>query len=159
MSHTSETRARVSIRESALITISEEMTRSPDGLETGGILLGFDHPDRMIVSQAGEPGPNAVRSKHRFLRDLAYAQELAGDAWASEGSQWIGEWHSHPDGQVEPSPADLESYLRHLSDADLVFARFLSIIAIPTPAGAVAAAWIVDAESCVLASIEISEEE
>ncbi|MCB8046019.1 Mov34/MPN/PAD-1 family protein [Microbacterium oxydans] len=42
-------------------------------------------------------------------------------AWHVDGSQWVGEWHTHPTGPMTPSDRDLASYYAHLSDAELGF--------------------------------------
>lgn len=118
----------ISITDSALATIAVESTRSADGLETGGILLGCESANAIQIRHAGDPGPNAHRAPQNFLRDLLHAQQLAHEAWTRDGSQWIGEWHTHPSGDLTPSELDLHSYLRHLHDPDLQLDHFVAII-------------------------------
>lgn len=132
-----------------LTFIACEAVRSHDGLETGGILLGTDDSkEDIVVRRAGGPGPKARRESHRFLRDLAHAQRLADLAWKEDQSQWIGEWHTHPAGDLTPSDYDLEAYVRHLHDPELGFSRFISIIVGLSPTGeAKSVAWIIDRES------------
>lgn len=121
----------VTLSSGALAVISAEASASADGLETGGILLGHDDGDSMYVTVAGGPGARAARERHRFLRDLGHAQRLADDAYDSDGSVWVGEWHTHPDGPPEPSEVDLSTYATHLADDRLGFDRFLSLIVLP----------------------------
>jgi len=98
-----------------------------------------------MISRAGGPGPRAHRGKHAFLRDLAYARQLADAAWREEGTQWVGEWHTHPSGDLIPSELDLRSYLRHLHDAELRLDRFVAVIVGLTPeAGVTAATWLIE---------------
>lgn len=118
----------ISITDSALSTIAVESRRSTDGLETGGILLGSESANAIQIRHAGDPGPNAHRAPQNFLRDLQHAQQLAQEAWTRDGSQWIGEWHTHPSGDLTPSDLDLHSYLRHLHDPDLQLDHFVAII-------------------------------
>lgn len=126
----------ISITVQALQTISTEALRSSIGLETGGILLGTDSPEYgPMVLMAGLPGPNAIHRPQFFSRDTEYAQRLANDAWTRSGAQWIGEWHTHPGGQPSPSAADLYSYAGHLTDSELSFDRFVSLIVTSSPAG------------------------
>lgn len=150
--------ARVSIHRRALNLIADEATRNLDGLETGGILLGRDEGDQLVVFHSGGPGPQAVRQPARFLRDLAYARTVAESAWDLDRSQWIGEWHTHPNGDVHPSPTDLRSYFGHLADPDLGFVRFLAVIVTVSAEGVVAAAWLVYAGTCYSAAIDVIEE-
>jgi len=137
----------VHIAPTALHTIAREALRSRDGLETGGILLGPD-TSTILISRAGDPGPRAHRTEHSFLRDLAHAQSLASAAWDEDGHQWIGEWHTHPTGDLRPSALDLHSYLQHLHDPELHLDRFVAIIVGLTPdAGITAAAWLIERDS------------
>lgn len=120
----------IKVTATALQVISVEAMASLDGAETGGILLGGSSSDGsgIVVRHAGGPGRNALRTPTRFDRDLRHAQRLAEYAWQADGSQWIGEWHTHPAGPLMPSDRDLSSYYAHLSDVELGFRQFISII-------------------------------
>jgi len=115
---------------SAKAVRSIKCTVERDGLdrETGGALFGFDDEAHIVVSEAGDPGPQAVRGRRFFMRDLAYTRTLAAEVYASTGAQWLGEWHLHPEGLNEPSLVDLRTYIGHLRDPELRFVRFLSAI-------------------------------
>lgn len=108
-----------------------EARRSTDGKETGGILLGFEawEDRRCWVTQIGDPGPQAERSATRFCRDLKHAERLAESAYAIDGSQWIGDWHTHPGGPPRLSATDLKSYREVLAESDLE--AFLAILLLP----------------------------
>lgn len=137
----------VRIAQKVLTLIAREATRSRDGLETGGILLGTDDFNEIVIRHAGGPGPGAHRESHRFLRDLAHAQQIAEAAWKEDQSQWIGEWHTHPSGELAPSDFDLDSYSRHLRDPELGFDRFVAmIVGVPPTGEATSIVWIVDHE-------------
>ena len=129
----SHLRGAVIVRLSAAAAglIEAEAPASADGRETGGILLGHDLGDRFAVTVAGDPGPHAVREADRFLRDLSHAEALSDAAYDTDGSVWLGEWHTHPGGPVVPSPTDLATYLDLLADEDLGFRRVLSLIVTP----------------------------
>jgi integrative and conjugative element protein (TIGR02256 family) len=125
----------VSVLPEAEQQIRKLAAESEDGRETGGILLGRG-PDAnkvITVERAGEPGPEAERRPDYFLRDLAYARELAGAAWEEAEAVWVGEWHTHPTGPPMPSARDLVTYAALLADPDLSFGMFVSIIVIPDP--------------------------
>jgi integrative and conjugative element protein (TIGR02256 family) len=143
--------------------INGHAVESADGNETGGILLGHDLGDTLVVTVAGGPGPNAVRTPYRFNRDLAYSQALADDAYARDGSVWIGEWHTHPKGQASPSQVDLSTYLAHLATPDLGFTRFLSFIALPCPAHGWSEVnivpWLIEPSSATVVPLRIELEE
>lgn len=120
----------IRIAAEALQTIRSEAQRSVDGRETGGILLGYDSSGtaETLVMQAGGPGPKAERRPDFFLRDREYADRLADDAWLATRSRWIGDWHTHPTALTSPSRLDLASYATLLSDTELGFASFISLI-------------------------------
>lgn len=105
---------------------------SVDGRETGGILLGHG-PDTggiIWVRHVGDPGLAAERRAEFFLRDLRHSRELAARAWLADGSEWVGEWHTHPAGGPQPSARDLQTYATILA-ATPSFQVLLSIIVTP----------------------------
>ncbi|MFI6675233.1 Mov34/MPN/PAD-1 family protein [Kribbella sp. NPDC050470] len=134
----------VSITATALNVIAREARQSRDGLETGGILLGHDFGQRVEIRHAGDAGPDARRGTHTFDRDLAHATALAEAAWTHDRSQWLGEWHTHPNQEPVPSPRDLTSYLQHLNDPELDFTQFISIIVTEHEGTISAVTWLVD---------------
>lgn len=90
--------------------IEQETLSSPDA-ETGGILIGYVDGDCALVLRATGPGPNAVRTKTIFRRDVPFVQAELDKAAAELGAQglYIGEWHSHLSTDTRPSPTDVES--------------------------------------------------
>jgi integrative and conjugative element protein (TIGR02256 family) len=105
---------------------------SHDGRETGGILLGHG-PDReglIEIAHVGDPGPGAERRSDFFLRDLHHSRRLAARAWLADGSDWIGEWHTHPTGGPQPSQRDLRTYARILTSTPALEV-FLALILTP----------------------------
>ncbi len=115
----------------AVQAIRRESLASSDGNETGGILLGHDNGATLMITAAGDPGPDAKRSQTAFTRDVAHAQALADTAYEYDCSLWIGEWHTHPRGPTAPSMTDLATYMSLLSDPRLGFARVLSVLVTP----------------------------
>lgn len=106
---------------------------SEDGRETGGILLGRGPTEDgvVLVEIAGDAGPRADRRPDYFLRDLSHARDLAAEAWRKTQAVWVGEWHTHPRGEREPSTSDLVTYIRLLGASELEFEVFVSIIVVP----------------------------
>ena len=151
----------VLITRSALEAIVNESARRTDNIETGGILLGWAAHSRHPISirWAGGPGPNALHEARRFLRDREFAQQLADEAWNNDRSVWLGEWHTHPYGGHAPSGLDLQSYLQHLSDPDLGFDVFLSLIALPLEDHSLAViTWLITRSTLTAAQLTIAPE-
>lgn len=149
---------RLTLAAAAWRTIAHEIAATDDGLETGGILLGHDNNGKVRITVAGAPGPSAVREPMRFLRDLDFSQRLADRAWRTDQSQWLGEWHSHPTSVPVPSSVDLGSYAKHLSDAELSFGRFISIIVGVVAQRSAVAAWVVTPDAALLVPFDIEED-
>lgn len=151
----------VDMSAAAAQSIALEAQASRDGTETGGILLGHDDGATMTVTVAGGPGPRALRTERRFKRDLVHAQQLADDRYEVDGSVWIGEWHTHPRGPVDPSEVDLNTYVSHIADESLGFERFLSLIVLPCSEHGwehvTVAAWVVDDAAVELAELRTEE--
>ncbi|WP_312002358.1 Mov34/MPN/PAD-1 family protein [Bradyrhizobium hereditatis] len=78
-----------------------ECARDLSPLENGGILLGWrSGEDRIIVDLRG-PGPLALHGRHCFLPEASGAD-----------LDYLGDWHSHPDGVAEMSDLDSATLLR-----------------------------------------------
>jgi len=125
----------VTITDTALTAMTGFARNAAGGRETGGILLGrhrsqADQP--VDVVHAGDAGPRAVRRADFFRRDVAHAQALADLAYVTDGSVWLGEWHTHATGPA-PSARDLASYHLLLADPELDFHLLLAVIALPDP--------------------------
>lgn len=78
--------------------------------ETGGVLIGHQTTDAILVTYATGPGPNAIHGRSRFRRDGTFTQGEVDRLFAeSEGREdYEGEWHSHP-ASIGPSPKDRAS--------------------------------------------------
>jgi proteasome lid subunit RPN8/RPN11 len=132
---------RVEIAPAAKVAIARAAGQSADGLETGGILLGHDLDvgDVVAVSLATGPGPRAVLRADYFSRDLGFAARVARLAYERDGLQWVGDWHTHPEGGLAPSDFDLANYAAQLDDSDLGFTAFVAVIVTPGADGGWAA--------------------
>lgn len=106
---------RVLIQHATCNALDNEMTRCADQREAGGILLGHLRGKDVEVVAWTTPGPSDLRSLFSFERSDPRHQEAADDAWiASRGTQtWVGEWHTHPRGDVVPSDIDLKTWTKH----------------------------------------------
>lgn len=166
-----EKRSHVQMSRGALRSIEAEVVRGGVLLETGGILLGRDAGGAgggPLVTVAGGPGPNAIRQPLRFSRDREHADQIAERAWQDHQAVWLGEWHTHPGGSPAPSEIDMTSYGRHLSDPELGFDRFVSIIiALPADGAepaetharqAVLVAWLIERDGAQPVELTITKE-
>ncbi|GAB3879629.1 hypothetical protein GCM10028824_43360 [Hymenobacter segetis] len=103
-------RMRVLI-EPAALDFMRQLTLATPGVETGGILIGKISAGLVHVQYASPPGPGAVRTPMRFERDVESCQQFL-NGYAAQGLLYLGEWHSHPDENNNPSTTDLTSLAR-----------------------------------------------
>ena len=84
--------------------------------ETGGLLLGWTSTSDIVITHTIGPGPGAEHQPTGFTpdRDWQYAQ--IDELYAESGRtlQYLGDWHTHPDGLPRPSALDV-SLLRKIA--------------------------------------------
>lgn len=105
----------VKIEKRAIALIKQDILRH-EGVETGGILLGYrnDH-NCFIIMEAIDGGYNAVHKSNRFKYDYLYAKHLSQIISELYDPQLdvIGVWHTHVNVYNPPfSIADKEMHLR-----------------------------------------------
>jgi integrative and conjugative element protein (TIGR02256 family) len=85
-----------------------------NGVETGGVLVGFHDTvlRAAVVIGASGPGPKAHHGPTTFNRDREYCQEFLDQyAKATNGVvDFVGEWHKHREPDPSPSPVDTRTY-------------------------------------------------
>ncbi len=99
----------VVIDESALSFMKGLVLATP-GIETGGVLVGNiqDNGQCMNITHASGPGPTSKRTSVIFERDISFCQSFI-NTHAADGRIYLGEWHSHPTDNVQPSSTDIKS--------------------------------------------------
>ena len=101
--------------------LAEAEFRAP--LETGGILMGYftiplnQFRDLVITDLIG-PGPDAAHHRLSFEPDHDWQVLRLAEIYARSGrtAKYVGDWHTHPEGQPVPSIRDkntLELISRH----------------------------------------------
>lgn len=81
-------------------------------IETGGVLAGkIDENGNIIITKASGPGPNSTKTSSKFQKDIQYCQKFLDDLYIQSDKQiaYIGEWHSHPNNNNNPSGTDIKS--------------------------------------------------
>jgi len=80
--------------------------------EAGGILLGRRRGSHIEVVLATVPTQNDRRSTFRFQREAWGHAQVAAHAWVQTGgtTDYIGEWHTHPQREPVPSSIDREEW-------------------------------------------------
>ena len=108
-----------------------ETTRESPNVETGGILMGFDFESFHVnVTHASLPGPNAIQTPTKFIRDTSYCTEILNENYKLYGVDYIGEWHSHICQIRGMSCGDYITLGSILCDKDYDFKSFAVIVAV-----------------------------
>lgn len=151
-------RIRAVVQASAHAVIETVTRAETEGRETGGILLGHQYPDgHLLVTVAGDPGPDAYRTRTAFRRDPAHARDLARDGYVQDRSVWIGDWHTHPDGPAHPSAVDVRAYRQAMDEPDDSFDSFLSLVVIPANPRPLLFAWLITPEAVHPAGLWVAQ--
>jgi integrative and conjugative element protein (TIGR02256 family) len=78
--------------------------------ETGGILMGYwsSTEDQVVVTTATHPGPHAHHDIAEFIPDDEYQDREIERVYAESGRRhvYLGDWHTHPDGDAALSWKD-----------------------------------------------------
>lgn len=103
-------------------------------VESGGWLFAHDAPDAECVhlAYASGPGPEAEHGNGRVrLTDALKASLWLDDLSITSRLIRVGDWHSHPSDDPEPSDADLSAWQKNHRAADA--SQWVSLIVTPGP--------------------------
>jgi len=102
---------------------------SPNATEAGGVLLGrfILNSEDIVVDDITIPHKKDKRTRHCFIRNKHSHQLEILKRWKeSNGTcNYLGEWHTHPEPNPQPSSNDLKDWQRILKqtrfDAESLF--------------------------------------
>ena len=119
---------RVHFAKSAVAALMERRQLQTDAAEAGGIMLGRLIADSLdvVVDEVVGPLSQDKRSRFAFFRPRKQAQQIVDRAWAtSRGTRiFLGEWHTHPEDDPQPSPQDSRNW-RRICERAVVEQEFL----------------------------------
>lgn len=101
--------ARILIESTVLGQISQFRQAEHDKPESGGILLGYRREFHLHIVEATTPQRSDRRARFHFFRRDSHHQNLAVKRWkeSNQTIDYLGEWHTHPQGLPVPSQLDL----------------------------------------------------
>lgn len=84
------------------------LARSAFPNETGGVLVGYDAGNGLVVKAITGPGPNATHEPHGFEPDHEFQEKEVARLYAQSDRRhtYLGDWHSHPEGSSSLSAKD-----------------------------------------------------
>jgi integrative and conjugative element protein (TIGR02256 family) len=76
--------------------------------ETGGVLVGFDAGNGLVVTAVVGPGPQATHKHDGLVPDYDFHDAEIKRLYVESGRlhTYLGDWHSHPDGPAMLSTRD-----------------------------------------------------
>lgn len=84
--------------------------------ETGGVLLGWERPERneVVVAAALGAGPASDADELSFRPDSAWQEQEIAKVYEASGRKvtYLGDWHVHPAGVAVPSRIDKKTLRR-----------------------------------------------
>lgn len=95
-----------------LIDFMQDLISQNSKIETGGVLAGhLDEHGNVVITHVSGPGPNAVKLATKFEKDVVFCQKFLDDIYLQSNKKtvYIGEWHSHPSENNQPSGTDIKS--------------------------------------------------
>jgi len=97
--------------------LAETFQRYP--AETGGLLLGHQSQNLLVIDEAIGPGPHAQHTTFSFDPDQPWQEREVARLWNEHGGQidYLGDWHTHPRGRANLSRDDI-SCLKLIQRAD-----------------------------------------
>ena len=89
-------------------TIRRYVQTMPWTKEAGGQMFGRIEDSRIIVTDVTKPSAKDRRTRTSFILDVATANAQVTERF-SRGLHYLGDWHTHPEDQPEPSLADRQN--------------------------------------------------
>lgn len=107
-------RTLIHFSESTLETFHQYIQVNHSDCEAGGLLLGSVHGTHMLIEQATAPTIWDKRFPYLFERMPSGHDAIALARWtASRGTiRYLGEWHTHPEANPNPSGLDRSEWSR-----------------------------------------------
>ncbi len=87
--------------------LNEAIDRYP--FETGGIIMGTWLADgTAIIADVIGPGPSAEHTRSSFDPDQEWQEQQTANIWTHQSGrvEYLGDWHTHPNGSTRPSRRD-----------------------------------------------------
>ncbi len=104
--------AKVLIEPIVFDTIKRHRQHSYTSAEAGGILLGYRRGVHLHLVHATEPGKKDCMTRTSFRREGSSHAAHALELWRTSDHEidYVGEWHTHPEINPQPSAIDRRAW-------------------------------------------------
>jgi len=95
-----------------LLNFMQGLIKENPRIETGGVLVGYsEEMGSVIISHASGPGLKAIKLATKFEKDVVFCQDFLDKLYRESNKKivYVGEWHSHPSENNQPSGTDIKS--------------------------------------------------
>ncbi|HIF9442350.1 TPA: Mov34/MPN/PAD-1 family protein [Photobacterium damselae] len=88
----------------------------PSSHEAGGVLIGERRGENLVVQEVTTPSIEDISSRTCFIRKFSHHQSAIVNANFFSGgtSNYLGEWHTHPQDYPYPSNVDFQNWKLNL---------------------------------------------
>lgn len=104
----------VSIDTNVVKTVTSFRQTAPHDTEAGGLLLGLRRGPHIEVKWLTVPQDSDTRGRFGFVREkLGHAAQALARWYATRSkTDYVGEWHTHPEPYPTPSGTDVSEWVR-----------------------------------------------
>ena len=97
--------------------------------EAGGVLIGERRGQHFVICDISEPQKKDIRSRHSVDRCDPEHQQVVNNAFNLSNGTWqyLGEWHTHPEANPQPSNLDNDSWNKNLAGYDSILLIIMGI--------------------------------
>ncbi|EMN0828787.1 Mov34/MPN/PAD-1 family protein [Providencia rettgeri] len=115
-------------KDKSLVVVSINVTNaltsyrqlSDSSPESAGVLIGERRGNHIVIKAISVPNSSDIRSRFMVDRVGIHHQKTVDDAFKNSNGDWhyLGEWHTHPEDEPEPSMIDYNSWHKNLRSSE-----------------------------------------
>lgn len=94
------------------LSLMQDLISENTSIETGGVLAGqIDDSGNLLITNVSGPGPKSIKTETKFEKDVEFCQKFLDELYMESNQKisYVGEWHSHPSSNNNPSGRDIAS--------------------------------------------------
>lgn len=108
----------VKITENVFVSICQFIQDDTSKFEAGGVLIGriLNENSHLIIEHNTSPLHGDTRKRSGFKRSAKNHQKKIDRFWleSNKTQTYLGEWHTHPEGNPTPSSTDIKDWERRV---------------------------------------------
>ncbi len=96
----------------------------PTTSESAGVLIGERRGKHIVITDISVPGKGDICSRYQVDRKGVHHQKKVNESFikSNKTKHYLGEWHTHPEKQPNPSALDYKSWSKiHINNENAIF--------------------------------------